>query len=295
MRDPSLIARERRLGLLRSALLVASPTSFVVLEALDIGQTFHRALPEGSSGVIVAALLALAALAIRPVPFLGRCAASLAAFLLAAAGAFVLTHSPALALTALRGLAAGVAWLWYDELPLTPLAEDDRPSSAGVGPDCSLALLAWFLVGPARAAHSDAARIAAVIAIALCMIAGARRVLGHWSARGLRLLVTALLSLPPVVSLAAMALGALHPGHGINILAVGPGLLLLWAWTRGRRPDEPSWWGAILEHPARLLVVTFVSLSSIGAALLSLPRPRSLGCSPAGRAGRRRCSRGKRR
>lgn len=252
-------------------MLVASPTSFVVLEALDAGQVFQQALPEYAAGGFVAALLAAAALLIRRLPFLGRCAASLGAFLLAAAGAFVLTHSPALALTALLGLAAGVGWLWYDELPLTAASEDDRPSPAGVGPDCALALLAWLLVGPVRAASSEAARVAAVVAIALCMVRGAQRVLGHWSARSLRILVTALLSLPAVVSLAAVAAGALQPGHGINILAVGPALLLLWAWTQGRRQDEPTWWGAVLEHPARLLVVTFVSLSGIGAALLSLP------------------------
>ncbi len=270
MLDPSSIARERRLYLLQSALLIASPTSFVVLDALELGRAFRLGLPPTALGSLVAGLLAFAAMVIRRRPLLGRCAASSAAFLLAAASAFVLTHAPTIVLAALLVLAAGTAWLWYDELPLPTSRETGAQRSAAVGPDCCLALVAWYLVGPGEAATSAPAWVAAVLAVGLCMLMGATRLVSHWSPLPVRLLAIALLSLPPFVSLAAVAANALPAGHGLGVLGVGPVLLLLWAWTQGR-DHEPSWWGAILEHPARLLVVTFLSLSCLSAVLLSLP------------------------
>lgn len=271
MRQPSSPRRAERMRLVRSALLVAAPTSYVVLEALDRAHRFQRIVEPGLASAALATLVATAALLMTRLPFLARTLASLAAFVLAGAGAFVLTRSPALALGAVLGLAGGVAWLWYDELPLTEGAEEVEAGSAGVGPECSLALLAWLLVGPARAAPSAGATAAAILAIAMCMILGARRVLATWPRPGLRVLVTVLLALPPSMSLIGVARGALGPGHGVNILALGPALLLLWAGLRGQRRAEPSWWSAVLEHPARLLVVTFVSLACVGGALLSLP------------------------
>jgi trk system potassium uptake protein TrkH len=257
--------------LLQSALLVAAPASYVVMEALDRAHPFQRVVAPSLASAALAGLVLLAALAMRWQPFLARTLASLAAFVLAGAGAFVLTRSPALALGAVLGLAGGVAWLWYDEVPLADSPEEPEPGAAGVGPECSLALLAWLLVGPTNAAPSEGATAAAIVGIATCMILGARRVLATWPRRGLRLLVTVLLALPPAVSLVGVWRGALGPGHGVNILALGPALLLLWAGLRGKRAVEPSWWSAVLEHPARLLVVTFVSLAGVGAALLSLP------------------------
>jgi len=269
MRDPPSITRERHLHLLRSALLIASPTSFVVLEALEVGQAFQLGLPPAALGALIAGLLAFAAAVIRRSPFLGRCAASVAAFLLAAASAFVLTHAPTIVLAVLLLLAAGAAWLWYDELPLATAWDTDRLPSAAVGPDCCLALVAWYLVGPGEGATSAPARVAAVLAVGLCMLAGGTRIVAHWSPLP-RLLAIALLGLPPVVSLGAVAAGSLPAGHGLDILGVGPALLLLWSWTQGRG-QEPAWWGSILEHPARLLVVTFLTLSCLSAVLLSLP------------------------
>jgi trk system potassium uptake protein len=275
MKDPGLTVDRERLRLLRSVVLVASPTSYVVLEALGQGQTFLRGTYTMASEGLVALLLAAAGLLIIRLPSVGRWLASLGAFLMAGAGAFVLTQSPALALTSILGLLVGVAWLWYDELPAVAPSPEDRTVLGGVGVESLLALLSWLLVGPSQAATSEGARLAAVLAISLCVIFGARRALGTVSPRSVRLVVTVLLSLPPLISLGAMGVGVLEPGHGINLLAIGPALLLLWGWSRGAGSGEVPWWSSILEHPARLLVVTFLALASLGAAVLMLPQSSS--------------------
>lgn len=272
MRDTSSTADGQRFRVLRGTLSVASPTGYVVLEAIDPRYALQGSwAAHGRGGLLVAGLLLAAAASITRLPAVGRTLASLAAFLLAGVGAFALAHSPAVALTVLLVLAAAMAWLWVDEKAPRVDAEDEeaQPNLAGVSTECSLALLAWFLVGPGQAATSSGALFAATLALALATMAGARRILE--GGPRIRWLVAALLSLPPIVSLAAVLLGRIPPGSGIDLLAVGPLLLLLWSTFKRRSLGEASWLGAVLEHPARLVVVTFLVLSAGGALLLSLP------------------------
>ncbi|HUH03445.1 MAG TPA: potassium transporter TrkG, partial [Kofleriaceae bacterium] len=72
-----------------------------------------------------------------------------------------------------------------------------------------------------------------------------------------------------IAAIAAALLGS--RGLALSILAMAPVGTLVLARARGVQTIDTSWANLIIDHPARLIVATFLPLCALGAVLLSLP------------------------
>jgi trk system potassium uptake protein len=81
-------------------------------------------------------------------------------------------------------------------------------------------------------------------------------------------------------ALVAVGGGILFRGGGaLASLALVPGLALLVARADADESQSPPWLSAIVDHPSRLVVTTFLALSLVGTALLVLPISSASGAS----------------
>ncbi len=182
-----------------------------------------------------------------------------------------LVYRPLLGFVLLLLAVGFTAWEWSPQLLVDLTGRPERKLRAqivDVRLAAAAALVAW-LVGVASATVIDPwIALASALASALAVSRAAAwmpGVLTGWPrAVWLALLATAL------VATAVTALtGSL--GTALSILALVPLGTMLLARVRGVEVVDTSWAGLILDHPARLIVATFLLLCASGALFLSFP------------------------
>ncbi len=258
----------------RGALTTAGPlVTLVALLLADFG-----ALVEGTALVGAAlssgAATTLAGLAIERRPRLGRVlvTAGIAAPALIAPQALVQSPTLTFILGMGGGGAVGVAWL-------SPFADAsarvDRPAGRAVALRWSayVSLVAWLGL---RVTDLDETR-AGLLASASCLgITLAYAIV--WTARawGAHPVRARFLAAATLLALVLAAPLATRPETALAVLAAVPVSAAVLA------PGAAGWLSGVVEHPARLLVVTFLMLSAGGTIFLALPEAAADGASIGG-------------
>lgn len=195
----------------------------------------------------------------------------------AGVGALAAAMAPALATRPLAALVAAlvvvglIAAVWSPDTPedlLGPTAGRLRAQLSDVRRAAALALAAWLNGVAARADIDPWVATASAIASA---IATARAV--TWMRTTLDGLPRRLWLAAIAVALAAAALAAATGAEaaGLTLLALVPAGTLVLARARGLPLANAGWIALIVDHPARLIVATFLALCVVGAIALSLP------------------------
>ena len=189
-----------------------------------------------------------------------------------------LPHSPALTLTALLAGGLLVASLWMLPALSTPRLSRRRVrelTAARVQISALLSLITTSLVllaGMTSSSLAVGAAFASLAPFAGFTIAWMRREKRRGSGRWKWLLgVAGLTAL-------GIALFGHEPGRVLVMTGAVPFTALLLVPSREARALERwSWWQPLVEHPARLLVGTFLALCLLGTLLLSLPHSATTG------------------
>lgn len=264
---------------LRAALVTLGPLAFVLSE------TLRASMPEPlPSWWPVAALLASVAISIGGavldvVPTLARLVVLAGLVGVPGLALPVLLASPGFSLLTLLLIGAIATALGEDPTPPTvyhaalPPAWPVAATPSGARWSAVVALITWFLVGPVGIARTTAAWIAAALALVMAATFGLAWLARDVSApRGLRraLLATA------VGSVVLGAVLVAFPKAALTALAIPSVISIAFARVRGTAPvpapaGAATWWSATLEHPARLLVITFFGLCTLSTMVLGLP------------------------
>lgn len=265
-----------------SGVLVAlAPLPLVAGAALQGAAGWTRSPWALLAAVTSSLALAAASLALTRRPALGRGLVVVGLGAGLALGLEVLVRAPLLTLLAVVG-----TWWALITVYSTSGARGGRGGVAAAMPE-----------SPARRARGAA--LAAIVVWLVAVQGGADADAGIVRAMGVSVLVAALLAVHWLLQqggrhprrAAALALGcavfilglALGPwpwSRRVQLAVILP-LVALLALPRARAdgPEQVDWWEPIVDHPARLLVVTFLGLCLGGGLLLALPACATQGAS----------------
>lgn len=180
-----------------------------------------------------------------------------------------LADHPALVLLALVSLISVGNMLFglETDLPPPPAATRDIEGlRQGLRAACLPALVCWFLVDAQQVSRRPEVTLAALATAGLAMLVGIRWAIHAWRgwSRSQRLWLLA-----PLGTIVLSLLSLPHRTSALGWLALGNAIFFVLA--RPPRPSTVTLWQAVIQHPARLVVVTFALLCFVGGVLLTFP------------------------
>lgn len=255
--------------LLRAALFVAAPASYILVENLRTTTGAPVGEPD-LFGAATAACFLAAGIAVTRSRRFGRLLAGAGTIGVAWIGRKAWMASPALTLLSSILVGAALAGLFLTlraPSSLLPLAlRRRRDVSVPLRVASAAALVVWFASIPAEMARTASAQFAVLLALLVPIGYGLVWIFQSDLRRLLRGIFAAILLIVPAIVFVARP----DPTIAASVLTL-PALALFFGARHEALPGEIGWLQRLAEHPSRLLVTTFFLLCSVGAVLLSLP------------------------
>ncbi len=271
--------RPTDLHALRGVLAALAPVAMLPIELLEATDGIWTYAPVGAfvlgGQLLSSALLLGGALVLPTRTRTGRVLASIGLVLATLLTVTGLPKDPAFGFVLLLSVGGLLTWIWPSTKPrpAPPATRDDvaplaRASSRGAA---WVGLAAWVVAVPTDGGTGVSHGANAALVMAVGALFAAR---WAWIARRLGAPGPRRVMLGVALTVAGLAVGWAEPLTGLTLMATGPVLTLLGtrctpAPTAPGRPVTA--WEAVVSHPARALVATFMALGAVGAALLSLP------------------------
>lgn len=229
------------------------------------------------AGHLGAATLLFGAAAVLPRrPTTGRALATAGVLLVTGLGLATIPRSPALGFLVMLLSTGLLAMVWPDAAPVarTPLLHDVAPRARAAARAAAWAALApWLLAVPGEWAASPVSSASAALTLLVAELLALR---WAWIARRLGARRTGYVGIGALSAVGGGAMLPFAPIAGLAVMGAAPVFTLV----ATRCPPAPTPAGrqrtgtpleAVLSHPARALVATFLLLCLGGASLLSLP------------------------